>query len=131
VLPGAHLRAKLDIGGVRREAESGLRAVFEDALPAFRHALEATGRTSASFLAMARLMQTIEDTTAIRRAGMAGLARVRRDGAELERRLRGGEDPGPLLLRWNEEYRSMNLTMGGVADCLALTLAIDSIVPHW
>jgi len=40
---------------------------------------------SASFAMLARLMQTVEDTTALHRCGLAGLERIREDGARLER----------------------------------------------
>ena len=80
----------------------------------------------AAFRALAVLMQRVEDTTAVARCG-PGLARLRRDGAALETLLDRGEDPTPVLSTWNEEYRTMRLTMGGVADCLALVLALSSI----
>jgi triphosphoribosyl-dephospho-CoA synthase len=127
-LPGGRVRARLEIGGIRAETESGLAVVIDDALPALRRAYDATGdRRAASYLAMARLMQTVEDTTAVRRCGIAGLARLRRDGAALERRLLEGEAPDEVLAQWNEEYRAIRLTMGGVADCLALTFAMDAM----
>jgi len=74
---------------------------------------------------MARLMEIVEDTTAIHRCGAAGLERIRQDGAALRKALQAGLDPVPLLAAWNEEYRRLGLTMGGVADCLALTLALE------
>jgi triphosphoribosyl-dephospho-CoA synthase len=79
----------------------------------------------AAFCAMAHLMQRVEDTTAVRRCGLEGLARLRADGRTLQRHLERGEAPEPLLAALNEEYRSLGLTMGGVADCLALVFALE------
>ena len=112
-------------GGIRAESLAGLPSVFETGLPAFQRALRVAGdRTGASFLLMARLMQTVDDTTAIRRCGEEGLIRLRRDGAQLEARLVAGRDPRPFLRRLNAEYREMRLTMGGVADCMAIVFAL-------
>jgi hypothetical protein len=38
--------------------------------------------------------------------------------------LASGEDPAARLAQWNDEYRAIGLTMGGVADCLALAIAL-------
>ncbi len=124
---GGALRARAGLGGIRAEAERGLPAVFEAGWPRYREALEA-GRTpaEAGYLLMAVLMQRVEDTTTIRRGGPAALERLRRDGALLQRRLEQGQEVGALLAGWNEEYRQSGLTMGGVADCMALTFALEA-----
>ena len=41
----------------------------------------------------------------------------------LERR----ESPLPVLRQLNTEYCQMGLTMGGVADCMALTFALEAM----
>jgi triphosphoribosyl-dephospho-CoA synthase len=66
----------------------------------------------------------VDDTTTVRRCGEAGLFRLRRDGARLERLLGAGGDPGSFLRRLNAEYREIRLTMGGVADCMAIVFAL-------
>jgi triphosphoribosyl-dephospho-CoA synthase len=76
----------------------------------------------AAFFMLSRLMQTVEDTTALHRCGRAGLAQLQRDGRLLEAMLTEGFDPVPLLTKLNVEYRALNLTMGGVADLLGLAL---------
>jgi hypothetical protein len=73
---------------------------------------------------MAALMCRLEDTTTLHRGGRAGLERIRSDGARLSELLARGEDPVVHLARWNDEYRAIGLTMGGVADCLALAIAL-------
>ena len=118
-------RDHLGLGGVRAEAMAGLPAVFKHGWPRYREALDA-GRSEdhAGFQLMAILMQRVEDTTAVSRCGLDGLARLRRDGAGLQRLLERGEAPEPRLAELNEDYRRLGLTMGGVADCLALTFAL-------
>ena len=73
---------------------------------------------------MAVLMQSVEDTTAVHRCGPEGLDRLRADGRRLEGLIEPGEDYLPWLADLNDEYRRLGLTMGGVADCLALCFAL-------
>ena len=123
---GAEIRQSLSLGGIRQEAEAGLPAVFEHGWPGYRRALEAGWELErAGHYLMAVLMQHVEDTTAIRRCGLEGLARLQEDGAHLQALLERGEDAPPVLSALNEEYRRMGLTMGGVADCIALVFALE------
>jgi triphosphoribosyl-dephospho-CoA synthase len=123
---GAEIRHNLALGGIRQEAEAGLPAVFEHGWPAYRKALEAGWELDrAGHYLMAILMQRVEDTTAIRRCGLEGLDRLRRDGALVQALLERGEDAIPALSDLNEEYIRMGLTMGGVADCIALVFALE------
>ena len=122
--PGSEARARYGAGGIIREALRGLPSVFEVGVPALRDAgRRGLGRRDSLFLAMARLMQTVEDTTALRRCGPAGLACLRRDGAKLETLLVNGSDPVVFLTNANRRYRLQRLTMGGVADLLAISVA--------
>lgn len=115
-------RTRHGVGGIVGEAAAGLPSVFEVAVPALRAALAGgAAPDDAAFLALARLMQAVEDTTALHRCGRAGLERLRRDGAGLERHLATGAHV-PFLRKRNERYRRMNLTMGGVADLLGAAL---------
>ncbi len=122
---GALIRSRHSVGGLRAEAEQGLPAVFDHAWPRYREALEANWTAEhASFYLMAVLMQQVEDTTAVHRCGPEGLARLRSDGASLQRVLEREQAPEPMLAALNREYRRSGLTMGGVADCMALTFAL-------
>jgi triphosphoribosyl-dephospho-CoA synthase len=123
--PGARARSEHGVQGILGEARAGLPAVFEAALPTHRAMLARSGdRRRAALRAMAALMGVVDDTTALHRAGREGLARLRRDGESLAALLDAGEDPDAHLACWNDDYRRLGLTMGGVADCLALTLAL-------
>jgi triphosphoribosyl-dephospho-CoA synthase len=66
----------------------------------------------------------------LHRCGPAGLARLRADGARLQRLIEGGEGYVDWLVGLNADYRRLNLTMGGVADCMAVTLAMDECLPR-
>lgn len=118
---GGYVRLRYGSGGIVHEACRGLPALFESALPAFR-ACRAQGGSfaTASFTMLARLMQTVDDSTTLHRGGRAGLARVRRDGRRLERLIAGGGDYPAFLRACNRDYVRLNLTMGGIADLLAL-----------
>lgn len=119
---GQQARRRYHAGGIVLEAINGLPSLFEQALPAFRTAIHRHGCfAAASFAMLARLMQTVEDTTTLHRAGPLGLSRVRRDGRQLERVVASGDDPVFYLSELNRSYRRMNITMGGIADMLGLS----------
>jgi len=121
---GSRARQLYQVGGIKAEALRGLPCLFNEALPAFRAEIAAEGnRGSATFAMLARLMQTVEDTTALHRCGRLGLARLREDGRMLERLISERDDFMGFLDRLNKRYVQMNLTMGGVADLLALAFA--------
>lgn len=117
---GRQVRDRFRVGGIVKEALSGLPSLFEIALPALSDCCGAEER--GIWLAMARLMQHVEDTTTLHRCGQTGLARLRKAGLQLETALLAGHDPGPLLFQMNRDFRAMKLTMGGVADLLGVAL---------
>ena len=127
---GQRARERFRVGGIVREALEGFPSLFEEALPAYAAAIERhRGPGIARFCVLARLMQTVEDTTALHRCGEAGLLRIRRDGRTLERLIDDGGDFTPYLRRLNCEYVALNLTMGGVADLLGLALGSIKFLP--
>lgn len=109
--------------GIRGEALDGLPALFNEALPAYRREVVAGNRGSAVYAMLGRLMATVEDTTALHRCGSDGLRTVREDGEMLELLVSERGDFLEFLARRNEHYVSRGLTMGGVADLLALAFA--------
>jgi triphosphoribosyl-dephospho-CoA synthase len=118
---GRAARDRYGAGGVVLEAIHGFPAVFEGALPTFRNTLKQRGCfAAASFAMLARLMQTVDDTTTLHRGGPAGLVRIKRDGRRLAHLIASGDDYLSFLRMTNGDYIRMNLTMGGVADMLAL-----------
>jgi len=128
---GSAIRRQLGLGGIEQEALAGLPSVFERALPALRARRSAhqnrrgADRDEPLHYAMAVLMQVVEDTTAVHRCGRGGLERLRADGRALQVSIESERAYLPWLRALNGTYRTLNLTMGGVADCLALTVALD------
>ena len=118
---GRLAREKYRAGGIVMESIHGFPSVFEQALPAFRASIiQKACFNEASFAMLARLMQTVDDTTTLHRGGPPGLARVKRDGRRLERMIAGGDDYVGYLREINRNYIRLNLTIGGVADMLGL-----------
>ena len=119
---GSAVRSQYRAGSIVLEARDGLPALFHHGAPTFREVREETGSfLLAGFAALGRLMQVVEDSTTLHRCGIAGLARIRRDGVKLEKKVRVGGNFISYLRELNAQYRQLNLTMGGVADMLALT----------
>lgn len=118
---GDRVRRQYPAAGIVSEALSGLPALFDTTLPILhdRQTLEDPRRI---FLALARLMQTVQDSTSIHRCGEQGLILLRQAGEQLEDSIRIGNDPTPLLHQSNREFCRINLTMGGVADLLGVGL---------
>lgn len=128
---GSRVRARYKAGGIVQETLNGLPAVFTVAVPALHEADQlGFGQRDSLFLALARLMQKVEDTTALRRCGPAGLAQIKCDGEDLELLLLKRIDPVPFLTETNRRYQAQCLTMGGVADLLAIGVAWKLSTSH-
>jgi triphosphoribosyl-dephospho-CoA synthase len=131
---GGRARRQFNSGGIVAEALAGYPSVFEHGLPAYRAARRATATArargqaargdTASFALLARLMQNVDDTTTLHRAGPPGLARIKRDGARLERCIAAGDDHHALLDELNRDYVRANITIGGVADLIGICYAL-------
>lgn len=119
---GSQVRREYSTGGIISECLNGLPSVFETGIPALR---TMPGRPH---YALACIMEAAEDSTSLHRCGQAGLETVRRDGAILKTLLENGQDAEPWLLTRNEYYKKINLTMGGCADLLALSLTLIKII---
>lgn len=123
---GQSVRQRYQTTGIVGECLQGLPTVFEHALPCFQQQRRQYGDEQRAALAMmATLMQITEDTTSYHRCGQAGIDQLRRDGQELERRLSAGDNVELWLTERNQLYQQMNLTMGGVADLIAICFALD------
>jgi triphosphoribosyl-dephospho-CoA synthetase len=121
---GLQARKKYQCGGIILESIGGFPSVFDEGLPAFRQVMGQSGSfEAASFALLARLMQTVDDTTTLHRAGVEGLCRVRRDGLRLEQIVAEGGDYLAFLRELNRSYVLMNITIGGVADMLGIAYA--------
>lgn len=121
---GSRARSRFQAGGIRAEALGGLPSLFDEALPVFRREMASGGnRGSAVYAMLGRLMESVDDTTALHRCGREGLATLQEDGRRLQRLVADREDFIAFLVERNDHYVGRNLTMGGVADLLALAFA--------
>jgi triphosphoribosyl-dephospho-CoA synthase len=122
---GGRVRQRHGVRGILGEALNGLPAIFDHALPALERAESRVGPTEAArHDAMATLMTVVEDTTTLHRGGAEGLERLRKDGQRILAAIDTSADYVPLLEQLNAEYRAVGLTMGGVADCLAIAVGL-------
>ena len=122
---GLAVRKKYKAGGIVAESIAGFPSLFDQALPVFRrHYTDALSFEMASFAMMARLMQTVDDTTSLHRSGPEGLLRVKHDGTGLEDLILNGNNPLQYLKELNRSYVELNMTIGGVADVLGLGYGI-------
>ena len=121
---GEKVRKQFGTGGIVMEAINGYPSLFEEALPIFRETLcRRACEKLASFAMLGRLMQTVDDTTTLHRAGPSGLARVRQDGRILEQLIADDKEFIPFLESTNLDYIQSNITIGGIADMLGLAFA--------
>ncbi|MBE2205376.1 MAG: triphosphoribosyl-dephospho-CoA synthase [Chthoniobacterales bacterium] len=117
---GIALCRQFHLGGVRAEAAGGFPSVYQYGLPI----LEAiTDREAARVQVFFHLLEHCEDTTVLKRGGLAGRQFA---CSEARRFLQNGGVKHP---QWKEtaedihrEFVRRNLTAGGTADLLAATL---------
>lgn len=116
-------------GGARQEAAAGFPAALDVGLPAYRHALAATGDGElAAVQALFALIAELEDTNLLWRGGRPGLAHGRQAAAGF---LVAG---GVMAADWREHaaaidrnFVAQNLSPGGSADLLGVTLFLAEL----
>lgn len=109
------------LAGARGEAAAGFPSVRNIALPTLEWALSA-GRTinDAALEALVALMANVEDSNIIKRGGFETARWVRTEMGRL-----AGDKVDPAALRaWNDRFVQLNLSPGGCADLLAVTLFV-------
>ena len=105
--------------GVRGEAEAGFTSVIELALPAYRKARETRSHEEAALLALLALMERVDDTTVLHRAGRDGLFWLQEQAGAVRKRF------SPEALRaLDGECIRRNISPGGCADLLAVMLLL-------
>ena len=116
-------------GGARQEAAAGFPAAMEVGLPAYRHALAASGDSElAAVQTLFALMAELDDTNLLWRGGRQGLAYGRRAAAGF---LASG---GVFAEDWREHAEAIDLDFvahrlspGGSADLLGVTLFLAEL----
>ena len=126
---GATMRRRFAAGGARSEAAAGFPTLYRVGLPALRHArrLAPTDPEAARIACCVALIAEVEDTNLLYRGGAEGLAFAR---AAAARFLEGGGLAHP---DWRSRAEAIhlafvarNLSPGGSADLLAMTLFVDA-----
>jgi triphosphoribosyl-dephospho-CoA synthase len=116
-------------GGARQEAAAGFPAAMEVGLPAYRHALAASGDGElAAVQTLFALMAELDDTNLLWRGGREGLAYGRRAAADF---LAAG---GVFSADWrshaeaiDRDFVAHRLSPGGSADLLGVTLFLAEL----
>ena len=118
---GARLYQECGIRGARGEVMDGLPGVWEIALPTLRHALaHGCDREHAAAIALLHLIARGTDTNMVKRGGPEGATW----GAEQARTLlqRSSLPTIEEIAQLDAQFIEKNLSPGGCADLLALTL---------
>ena len=110
------------LSGIRGEAAAGFPAVINVGLPTLRQWLSrGVSLNDASCAALLALIAAVDDTNMIHRGGYEEAAARKTEARCLSAALRA-ERICPALSALNEAYIQKNLSPGGCADLLALTL---------
>ena len=116
------------VGGIRKEAISGFSTCFEQGTRTLRTALkEGKGYNEACVLTLLALMSTCQDSNVVHRGGKDALDFIKTRSAEI---LAQDYDQITLLEKtsqFDDECIKRNISPGGSADLLALTLMIHKI----
>ena len=128
---GESLYKATGAGGVRAEAASGFPCVRNTGLPRLKEALAAgLSLNDASLCALVALMACVEDTNAVRRGQAEGAGKMKKDAQELDGVISSALKRGKIheydlisrMRAWDAELTAANISPGGCADMLALTL---------
>ena len=103
-------------------AQAGYEPLFNEWLPAYRSYL-ADDSATASHRLLLLIMSQLDDTNVIHRAGYEQAQHVKREAREL---LDNYSTHG--MEQMNRDYIALNISPGGSADMVALTLFIHSIL---
>jgi triphosphoribosyl-dephospho-CoA synthase len=126
---GAGAARRYGAGGARAEAAQGLPSVYEIALPALRAGRAfARGEEAARVHACMALIASVEDTNLLHRAGPDGLAFAQVQASNFL--TEGGvahTDWQARATAIHKAFTVRNLSPGGCADLLAMTLFVDHL----
>ncbi len=121
---GERARCLHGVGGARLEAGLGFPTVARVGLPSLEEALDAKlPLVRACVHCFFALLEVADDTTLIHRGGLTGLDLAKRSAAAFNR-LGGALAPDwkHRAVQLHQEFSAANLSAGGVADLLSVTL---------
>ena len=127
---GEKLYRRYGVLGIRGEVEAGFPTVRAAGLPALRSARERAASLPTLLLhTLISLMSTTEDTTVLWRGGLSALDFVR-DAARRILDLGGAmSDEGmAAIAALDAECITRNISPGGSADLLAITVGVDALL---
>lgn len=105
-------------GGAIAMAQSGYATLFDQWLPALR-------RDRSPHRLLMRIIAVLDDTNVIRRAGYETAQRIKQEALTIAEKA----DIEGTLATLNDAYIGLNISPGGAADMLALTLLADHLLP--
>ena len=116
------------VGGARAEAINGFRSIYDVGLPALRRGRAVADEDSALVETCFALIAAVADTNIIYRGGMQG-ARYAADAATGFLAAGGVGAPHwcERAVRVHVDFIDRNLSPGGCADLLAMTLFVDAL----
>lgn len=117
---GAAVRKDFKVGGALENARRGYPELFADWLPYYRGLKDDPHRCHKTLL---RIMTTLDDTNVLHRRGAEGLTKVKSEAGSL---LQNFSEEG--MARMNRDFTGENISPGGSADILSLTVFIDSVI---
>ena len=128
---GRILRRQQGIPGVRGEAAAGFPSVTQWGLPALQACLaRGFSWNGACCGALCALLTQVEDTNLLHRGGTDGLAFAREQAAALWASRPGEEALLEGLAQLDQQFCLRDLSPGGCADLLAVTLLAHFSIRH-
>ena len=121
---GEKLYKELKIKGIRGEAAAGFPSVKNIALPTFEKALsDGKSQNDSAIICLLSLIASVEDTNLYKRGGKEGAAFAK----SFAQRLLKEKLSERALEEMDREFIKRNLSPGGSADLLAITLFLHSL----
>lgn len=117
---GAEAKRSFKVGGALENARGAYPELFSDWLPYY---LSLEGDPFRCHKTLLHIMTTLDDTNILHRRGTEGLARAKSEAARL---LEDFSESG--LSSLNKDFIRENISPGGSADMLSLTIFINSII---
>ncbi len=126
---GESLKRLHDIRGVRGEATSGLKNVFELSLPFYRGLRQrAITKNDAAAITLLLLLAAVEDTTLIKRAGLQEARAIREEIAEFFSTMAQTSAVCPSELAWSSGRNERGIEyIDQVAEKALSSLCLDQI----
>lgn len=129
---GAEQYKKYGLKGVREEAEEGFQKASTIGLYNLKKYLNSYSLNDAIVNTLMHFMEVLEDSNLIKRGGIEGLMFAKKSATRaIELGLMNTEEGKNYIYSLNEEFVKRNLSPGGSADYLILTLYLYFLEELW